>query len=491
MRRLIAVSLLVSLTACSRPVEIDPLPTVDVSSSSDPGRLSAPLAAAPAVTPSPDPTRAVTVASEPYIVRAGDTVGGIALEYNTTPDAIAQASGLADAASISIGQILSVPLDGITQTGPESKIMPDSEAAYGPSAIGFNVADFVSRTNGYLRSYTEEVEGETLTGAQIVQLIAEQYSVGPRTLLALIEYRGGWLSDPAPDSLALFYPAGHASESWSGLHKQLMWAADHINEGYYGWKTRGKQTLLLSDFTRVRIAPGLNPGTIGLQSMLAVDALPDQWRIDVGPDGLLKTYRDWFGDPFAMAVEPLVPSLLYQPPWPPPWPQAETWYFTGGPHGGWASGSAWSALDFIPPDDGLGCYGSEEWITSMADGLVIRSRGGEVLVDFDGDGSEQTGWVIFYMHVGERDRVLAGTPVKVGDRIGHPSCEGGFSTATHVHVARRYNGEWIAADGAYPFSIGGWTPLRGDQEYGGVLEKDGVRKEACECRDDVVNGIAH
>jgi len=114
-----------------------------------------------------------------------------------------------------------------------------------------------------------------------------------------------------------------------------------------------------------------------------------------------------------------------------------------------------------------------------------------VLVDLDGDGDEQTGWVILYMHVEERDRIPVGTQVSAGDRIGHPSCEGGFSTATHVHLARRYNGEWIAADGQTPFIIGGWTPIGSKSEYGGSLEKDGVRKDACECRDDALNGIFH
>jgi len=130
-------------------------------------------------------------------------------------------------------------------------------------------------------------------------------------------------------------------------------------------------------------------------------------------------------------------------------------------------------------------------VTAIADGLVIRSRLGEVLVDLDNDGNEQTGWVVLYMHIGDTDRVKVGMPVRAGDRIGHPSCEGGYSTATHVHIARRYNGEWIAAAGAYPFAIGGWTPVGMESEYGGWLEKDGVRKEACECRDDTRNGIIH
>jgi hypothetical protein len=215
-----------------------------------------------------------------------------------------------------------------------------------------------------------------------------------------------------------------------------------------------------------------------------------QWAKDTGPDGFVATYRTWFGDPFAYATNPLPPELLYQPALALPWPQGQTWYLTGGPHGAWAPGSAWAALDFIAPDDGLGCYQSDEWVTSMSDGLVIRGRQGEVLVDLDGDGYEQTGWVILYMHIEERDRVAAGTQIKVGDQLGHPSCEGGMSTATHVHIARRYDGEWIAAAGASPFILEGWTATGSAQEYEGALQKDGVTKEACECRDDAINGIS-
>ena len=484
MRRLLTLLLLIHLAACSRQPETRPVPTVPA--------LGAPLVSAEFVSPSPDPTRTSPGPStEPYVVRSGDTLGGIALEYNITPEAIAQLNGLDDIASINIGQVLMMPVSAIEQVGPATKIAPDSEVVYGPSAAGFDVADFVSRTNGYLRAYTEEVEGDVLTGAQIVQLVAERYSVGPRVLLTLIEYRGGWLSNPYPGAAALFYPTGHADERWSGLHEQLTWAADRLNDGYYGWKTRGRQTILLSDFSRARIAPGLNAGTIALQSLLAIDSTPDEWQSDTGPDGFVATYRAWFGDPFARASEPVAPSSLVQPELSLPWPEGETWYFTGGPHGAWASGSAWAAIDFVAPGDGLGCYLSDDWVTSMSNGRVIRSRTGEVVVDLDGDGFEQTGWVILYLHVEERDRVPVGTALGVGDRIGHPSCEGGYSTATHVHLARRYNGEWIAAAGATPFVIGGWIPIGSGSEYGGSLEKDGLRKDACECREDTRNGISH
>jgi murein DD-endopeptidase MepM/ murein hydrolase activator NlpD len=119
----------------------------------------------------------------------------------------------------------------------------------------------------------------------------------------------------------------------------------------------------------------------------------------------------------------------------------------------------------------------------MADGLIVRADEGEVIQDLDGDGLEQTGWALLYMHVESRDRVAPGTFVRTGERIGHPSCEGGVSNGTHVHVARKYNGEWIPADGDLPFVLDGWISAGLGFEYEGTLSRDGVVLEACACRN--------
>jgi hypothetical protein len=103
---------------------------------------------------------------------------------------------------------------------------------------------------------------------------------------------------------------------------------------------------------------------------------------------------------------------------------------------------------------------------------VVRSGDEVVTIDLDGDGFEGTGWVLVYLHIPEQDRVSAGTWVEVDDRIGHPSCEGGSSTGTHIHLARKYNGEWIPADGALPFVLSGWEVQGGSKSYQGYLVKE-------------------
>ncbi len=121
--------------------------------------------------------------------------------------------------------------------------------------------------------------------------------------------------------------------------------------------------------------------------------------------------------------------------------------------------------------------------------MITRAANGEVIQDLDGDGYEQTGWVILYMHIETRDRVVPGTYLFTGDRVGHPSCEGGIANGTHVHLARRYNGEWIAADGNLPFNLSGWISSGTGTEYDGYLTRGSQQVEAWDGKNDL-NQIA-
>ena len=77
--------------------------------------------------------------------------------------------------------------------------------------------------------------------------------------------------------------------------------------------------------------------------------------------------------------------------------------------------------------------------------------------------------------------VEAGEFVEQGDLIGHPSCEGGLATGTHVHITRKYNGEWILADGPLPFELGGWVAQAGTRAYQGALVNGDKTVLACSC----------
>jgi len=106
------------------------------------------------------------------------------------------------------------------------------------------------------------------------------------------------------------------------------------------------------------------------------------------------------------------------------------------------------------------------------------------MLDLDGDGDERTGWVILYLHVAEEGRVKVGDRLKQGDRVGRPSCEGGSATGTHIHLARKYNGQWIpAAWSVLPFNLEGWTPVEGFAAYQGELVRGSQRVRASTLSD--------
>jgi murein DD-endopeptidase MepM/ murein hydrolase activator NlpD len=150
------------------------------------------------------------------------------------------------------------------------------------------------------------------------------------------------------------------------------------------------------------------------------------------------------------------------------------WSYTGGPHGAWEREGAKAALDFAPATDVTGCHDSNQWALAVGAGVITRSFNGVVALDLDGDSDENTGWVIVYLHIADLGRVSLGRRVEQGDKLGHPSCLGGMSTGTHVHLARKYNGEWIAADGPLPFVLGGWTAHAGSLPYQGTLTRAGA-----------------
>ncbi|MBI4927933.1 MAG: LysM peptidoglycan-binding domain-containing protein, partial [Anaerolineae bacterium] len=310
---------------------------------------------------------------ETYVVQRGDSLGSIAQRYGVDLNTLVNANQITNPDLLEVGTTLIIPAPLPLPPGPDFKIIPDSELVLGPNTISFDVGGFLDQTNGYLASYHGEIEeGVTYSGAEIVQRISREFSVNPRILLAVIEYQTGWVTRPQPDDYTLDFPAGYTHPAYKGLYRQLAWTANNLNRGYYLWKAGGISGWLLADGSVIPPAPTINAGTAGVQHLFSLLFNQSAWQKAVTQNGLSAAYQSLFGIPFDYAVEPLIPENLTQPTFQLPFESGQVWSFTGGPHGGWGSGSAWAALDFAPPGDALGCVSSDAWVTAIADGLIVH-----------------------------------------------------------------------------------------------------------------------
>ena len=332
-------------TATASPAALDSAP---LQATVTPGL--APAGPTPTSTPLVKPLPIPAPDGPPYAYHTiveGQTLSTIALRYNTTVEELVVMNELeGPAALIQAGQLLRIPLD-IDNISPASPLMPDSEVVYGPAYVDFDLDDFVNSQSGYLATYYETVNGEELTGAQVIERVAEQFSVGPRLLLGLLEYYGGWVTNLQPTAEQLQLPLGPRNPKGGSLFGALSFTANRINAGYYGYKRDGFWVFQLADRSRAITPLDLNAGTVGVQNILAIHSDRETWQRALSPTGFTSVYRKLFGDPFAYAVEPLVPITLVQPALSLPWPKGEGFYFSGAPHPAYADGSAWPRLILV------------------------------------------------------------------------------------------------------------------------------------------------
>ncbi len=393
-------------------------------------------------------------------VAAGDTLTRIAARYDVSVAALLRANDLPNPDLLEVGQIITLPEPSVDNT-PSFPILPDSRLVRSVRAADFNVERFLQSRGGALSQMTVVVakrlpdgtiESGDFAASAIVERVSREYSIDARILLAFLEHFAGLVTqntvEPETELYPLLQPEETSRIGRTGLYAQLIWLADRLNQGYYGWKYRGDRVLELPDGSQLFYARDLNAGTIAVQYALGQMSGATDWKKDSSDAGIFQTYSELFGDPFDDAYE-TAPADLEQPQLTLPFPRGETWRFTGGFHGGWGNGSAWAAVDFAAPAEAqqVGhCYTSSYPATAVARGTIARLEEGVVVLDLDEDSNEATGWTILYLHVDAHDSLKYGQMIEAGNIIGYPSCLGGFTNATHLHIARRYNGEWIPAD---------------------------------------------
>jgi murein DD-endopeptidase MepM/ murein hydrolase activator NlpD len=421
-----------------------------------------------------------------YVAQTGDTLPGLALRFNTSVQEILEANSFipASATTMPPGMPMKIPIYYLPLWGSPYQIIPDSQFVNGPLQVGFDTQSFVASQPGWLKDYRDYVADENRSGAEIVDFVAYNYSVSPRLLLALLEYHSKALSQPDLDPKNEEYPMGYRQWRYKGFFQQLAGTANLLNDSYYRIRAGKLDSLEYKDGRLERFDPWQNTATLALHNYFNTLYGYEDYVLAISPEGFAQTYKNLFGDPW-QNDQPHLPGSLVQPAFILPFQPGYVWALTGGPHPAWGRGEPYAALDFAPPSKSAGCIPSGVWATAMADGVVVRSQEGEVMLDLDGDGDERTGWNIFYLHVGSLGRVPLGAVLKQGDPVGHPSCEGGSATGTHVHVARKYNGEWIPAegigDGILAFNMEGWVAHNGSGVYLGTLTRNSQEVKACTC----------
>ena len=419
-----------------------------------------------------------------YQAQTGDTLPALAAHFNTTVEEILEANPFipSTATTLPPGMPMKIPIYYLPFWGSAFQIIPDSLFINGPAQIGFDTKEFVSQMTGWLNRYTEYASEATRSGAEIVDLVAQNFSVSPRLLLAILEYQTQALTAAEIPATAYEYALGFQDWQKKGLYLQLIWAANVLNNGYYGWRIGELRLFEHLDGKVERPDPWQNAASVAIHYYFSRIMDGEDYRKAISPDGLAQTYRALFGNPWE-GNQPHIPGSLEQPALSLPFAPGLIWAFTGGPHTAWGEGAPHSALDFAPGLEQSGCVPTDEWATAMANGVVARSEPALVILDLDGDGDERTGWTLFYFHVSKEGQVKAGAVLKKGDPIGHPSCEGGRATGTHIHIARRYNGEWIPASGVLAFNLEGWVAHSGARPYLGTLTRHSQIVRACTCSD--------
>ncbi len=488
----ILAALLLASLACSVPL-VAPTPGIGapptiVWSTNTPGPITEPIVNQNPATETPipaTPTSPATVTPPPgavdtspylYNAQAGDTLHSVSLRFSVLPEEISSNEPIPQTGLINPDQLLVIPRR-LYNISLSDRLIPDSEIVYGPSAVSFNIEGYINYGNGFLNTFSEYLgsTGQT-SGANVIKRVALENSINPRMLLALIEYQSGWVfGTPAGDKIN--YPMGYIDATKKGLFQQLTWASDQLATGYYGWREGTLTEITFSDGVTVRLAPELNAGTVAMMYFFAQLNDSASWVQTTNAEtGFPALYTNLYGNPWLMAasVEPLYPPTLTQPEMILPFAAEQIWAYSGGPHGAWTREGARAAIDFAPGNTEPGCVPSQNWVVAAAPGLVVRSEKGVLVLDMDGDGYEQTGWVLAYLHIATENKIPVGSWVVKGQLMGFPSCEGGFSTGTHIHIARKYNGEWILAGGPLPFTLSGWVAGAGEKAYEGTLTRDGV-----------------
>ncbi|MFA9406526.1 MAG: hypothetical protein ACERKX_12000, partial [Anaerolineales bacterium] len=233
-----------------------------------------------------------------YFTQSGDTLAGLAGRFGVEPGEITAQEPLPMEGYLIHDMTLTFP-NHLGEVSSSRWLLPDSEMVN--ASTGFDVEAFVEDAGGYLGDHHELVadEGE-LTGVSIISRIANELSVNPRLLLALLEHQSSWVFSHPVGAAEERYPIGFRVPGREGLYEELKIAATQLNRGYYGWREGSYTTLQFQDGGFLRLDPRLNAGTVALMRLFSVLANPPGWEDDLyAPNGFPAHHSNIFDNPWA------------------------------------------------------------------------------------------------------------------------------------------------------------------------------------------------
>ena len=326
----------ICLSACAAPAApVLPSPTAPQPSTRAP--LPSPP---PASFATPLPTRTIFGPGErlPYTTQTGDYLEALAAHFNTSVAEILAANpGLPVTTTLPVGLELHIPAYYFPLGGSPFKIIPDSEFVYGPAQKDFDLRAFIASQPGAIRSYSAFVNQKQRDAAGTLEYVARQYSINPKLLLALMEWRTGALSRPEPQPRPFGALPDGAARDW---YLQAIWVAEQLSLGYYGWRTGQLLHIPLPDSYRVRVDAYQNAGTVAVQYLIAQLVPREAFAAAAGPEGFAATYRALWGEVWEDPPEVLTGGLT-QPALTLPFEPRRIWTFTGGPHAAWGELVPW------------------------------------------------------------------------------------------------------------------------------------------------------
>ena len=148
----------------------------------------------PVVESTPNPIASSNVVPDQYIVQPGDTLSGIAVNYNTSLQSLLSVNNIQNPDLLEVGQVLIFPESPNSFT-PVSKLLPDARLVNSPLAINFEIDTFLSSLSGFIRIATDAVSTrladgseiqEVLTATEIVERVSLEYSIDPACFIGIL-----------------------------------------------------------------------------------------------------------------------------------------------------------------------------------------------------------------------------------------------------------------------------------------------------------------